>query len=172
MSALNWLQSANRLFIPYHSVAKWRFLANFGCNCEEETIECEFCDGGLAPKFIQAIVAGVTDDYCSNCDVLNGTHILTFGIYPSSPCLWNKAWVVTCNPPDLPFWGPAVQVYFSSITGKLFGFLGDPSTNRGAYYGNIDNSDCLNWSNVVLSKYAENPFFCSDYPNSFTISAI
>ncbi len=86
MSALNWLRNASGLFTPYYSVAKWRFLANFGCSCDVFSPEfCNDCYDGDLPLSFWLDGPSMTNGSCESCVDFNDTwRVFTFG----NPCVW------------------------------------------------------------------------------------
>jgi len=57
------------------------------CGGSSPCCGCTVCGGDCGPQEFQAVVTGVTNDQCTDCDELDGTYILSCGV-PASDCYW------------------------------------------------------------------------------------
>lgn len=143
--------------------------------CCGESVECELCDGGYGSKYVEVTVAGVTGGNCDSCSDFNGTHVLSWVTPPAPPpatCLWVKTIQQWCYGFGDPFlMNLHVRVWLQDNNGLTYGHLWETG-GWGAYYGGIDASDCLNWSDLTLTKYSEAPNWCANYPDTITVTAV
>ena len=137
------------------------------CCIISPTIPCQWCDDLVAPEFVDITIDGITNGRCANstCENFNGT----FRQQSLVECNWNKRYF-GCSE-GLPF---DINFGFDAF-GQLFGALGIPGEGPIYECFDPDETDCLNWSDLVMTKTIEtippDPF-CLNYPATFTVSAV
>lgn len=65
-------------------------------------LTCSYCEGclhGAVPAIIKAVVSGMADDVCSNCDNLDATYYVPFDETGSTPtaCRWEYEHGLSCD---------------------------------------------------------------------------
>ena len=151
MSILDYLKGPSGLFLPYHTVAPWKF-SSFGCCCEGLTGYCLYCPNG-APKIVYVTISGAHgSEFGFDCGTLcdtswNKTHTVPMDAAPPNNCVGSLQLGVTCGNAtgsiDISlFTGPKITV---NIVETNTIFIGSTTWAFEA-----TTSDC-NWNNQSLS---------------------
>lgn len=140
----------------------------------ELTSEC--CGCAAMPANWSLVVAGVTNNTCSECNSYNGTFTLAFFGTDNSgfgvECIWHAGAINVCNPggPENYIWH--LQCY------REFGYfelspvmLGSPgSTQAPVYRKSIASWNCLGANTLTLVTYDDTN--CANWPATLTVTPV
>ncbi len=155
------------------------------CCCGDLLENCSFCSSGVAPKQLEATIAGVTNNTCTGCAAFNGTHVLDNVFQGGTWCQWCKLLAQVSCPSahglaivasvfyDVPldeYWLAARLTITTNPTSDC-GSTYHSSLYRKSYGGS--KPDCAVFSDEVLAYYAYTgqPPGCN-IPSTITISTI
>lgn len=177
MSAENWFRRASGLLVPSlrfaNSLNRWG-VCSVPC-CETTGGQpCAACDAN-GPDYIELTLAGITNGTCADCAAgWNGTHLIE-GIFEETACTWNKRFVLPCTEGgltcDITFgFGWGINTLFSVLQAGVGAF----GSSASYVCNDPDETDCMNWTDLVMTKDAEYPGlyqYCNDWPETYLVSA-
>ena len=112
--------------------------------CCEPSASCGYCSD--PPYYYQVSISGVTNRDCSNCDEINGVHILEF-CAASPNCVWRKLFDYECAPPTYVVVQIGLHLMPSGVPGYILVLVVlDPALNCG----NISTA-YTGWSALVAT---------------------
>jgi hypothetical protein len=97
MSATNWIRRASGLFIPYHTLAPWKFLpCSTGVCCGLES----GCYIGPLPNTVWIDIPQLNNNTCLECDQYEATFELGPPVDVPGGVLWEEVFTIgTCSLP-------------------------------------------------------------------------
>lgn len=116
---------------------------------------------------LSVTIAGVGDDFCAGCEIINDTFILTYDGVSESVCWWSLFVEGSICGTD-PFSIEVSLTSFSALQVLITIYHGIDAYS--ARY-EINNTDCANWDELEISFVSKDNTLCT-YPASLLLSAI
>ncbi len=133
--------------------------------------DCEDCKSGLTPGLVKAVIAGVADDNCSDCDLWDGTYIVprNNGVQQiGSDCEWWMGSISSAM--SCPHGSPDAEIsiagyalgYKTSVKFRITGVM-----SCWSWFIDTDNAlpDCVDWDTTDI-PYNSQTQYCCDFSSA------